>query len=704
MAVMRYKDTAYPVNELVQHVKRGTLALPDIQRPFVWQHTKVRNLLDSMYRGFPVGNLLFWETGTEAGARQIGESGRTSAPRLLIVDGQQRLTSLFAVMTGQQVLKDDFTTTRIRIAFRPSDETFAVTDAAIEKDPEYLADVSVLWSPEVSNRQVVREFLGKLERKRELDDAERDRLDEAIGRLINLTNYNFQVVELSADLDGDEVAEIFVRINSEGVTLNQADFILTLMSVFWDKGRRDLEEFCRSCLLPSRTGASPFNWFIEPKPDQLLRVVIAVALRRATLKQVYTVLRGREAETGKESPVRRDSQFAQLQAAQEHVLDLTNWHEFLDCIERAGFRSTKMISSQNALIFSYALWLIGRIDFGVPIDRLREVIARWFFMAHTTGRYSGSVETQVERDLSRLRDLSVGDSNAFAGTLSKIIDDTFTQDYFTITLPNELATSGAKSPVLLAYFAALNILDADVLLSTGKIRSRMDPAVLRKKGIERHHLFPQNYLKKVLGVTDASRINQAANMAMVDWNDNIAILDKAPDDYWSGQLAAKGIAPDILDRQVEWHALPTAWTKLSYDEFLAQRRVLMAKVIGNAFDLLSTTSYRADYPPSPLPGDAERRTSAFHGIKIADLLAAGLLAAGTTLTPSRGDDVVATVDADGNIVVDDERYDSPSGAAKAATGLGLNGWVYWVADTAQGEFTLAELRAAYAGDDPSSAS
>src|SRR5947209_8264284 len=145
MAETLYKETTYRVSLLTQSIQRGEIALPDIQRPFVWQATKVRDLFDSMYKGFPVGYLLFWETGAEPGARQIGVEIKQAVPRLLIVDGQQRLTSLFAVMTNSPVVRDDYTQGRIRIAFRPTDGTFAVSDAAIEKDPEFIPYISPIW-------------------------------------------------------------------------------------------------------------------------------------------------------------------------------------------------------------------------------------------------------------------------------------------------------------------------------------------------------------------------------------------------------------------------------------------------------------------------------------------------------------------------------------------------------------------------------
>jgi hypothetical protein len=118
------------------------------------------------------------------------------------------------------------------------------------------------------------------------------------------------------------------------------------------------------------------------------------------------------------------------------------------CYARLAAASEKMNSSDNALLFSYALWLFGRVDYGVPLDRLREVIARWFFMAHTTGRYSGTFESCFEQDAARFADLTPGDADGYIRILSKIIDDTMTADYWTITLPNGRTTWPHRPPSL----------------------------------------------------------------------------------------------------------------------------------------------------------------------------------------------------------------------------------------------------------------
>ena len=145
MAKTLYKDTGYLLDHLVEDILHGNIALPDIQRPYVWSSAKTRDLFDSLYRGYPVGTLMFWETGADLGTRQVGGGSSDRVAKLLIVDGQQRLTSLFAVLTGNPVLTKTFEEKHIRVAFRPTDERFEVTDVAIERDPEFIPDITALW-------------------------------------------------------------------------------------------------------------------------------------------------------------------------------------------------------------------------------------------------------------------------------------------------------------------------------------------------------------------------------------------------------------------------------------------------------------------------------------------------------------------------------------------------------------------------------
>lgn len=695
MASTIFRPTNFTLRNLVDNIGRGDIALPELQRPFVWANTKVRDLFDSMYRGFPIGYLLFWETGAEVGTRQIGtETKDAKVARWLIVDGQQRMTSLYSVMTGATVVREDYTESRVQLAFRPRDAHFAVWDATTDKNPEYLKDITHLW---VDYRAATSAFFARYEEARgPIDSATRNAWEDAFDRVRDLQSFPFSVVELDAAVDEEQVAEVFVRINSEGVKLNQADFILTLMSVHWDEGRKQLEDFARDSKVPS-TGASSFNWYISPSPDQLLRVAIALAFRRAVLRHAYSILRGKDLETGVTTAQSREQQFARLQVAQEDVLDLTNWHEYLKSLERSGYRGSKMISSANVVLYTYAIWLIGRTQYRVPLDQLREAIARWFFMAHTTARYSGSFETQAERDFSTISELADDPAVGFVGAINRIVADTLTADFWAITMPNELGTAAAKSPALLAYFAALNILDADALLSSSKVRERLDPAVTAKKGIERHHLFPREYLKRT-GIKDTRQINQIANMALVEWNDNIAIKDNEPAEYWPQQVSAKTyLSAERLARQEHLHALPSGWTEMAYTEFLSARRKLMAMVTREAFEALFEGSYQAVYPDPRTDPTQEEVVGATDETQIAiiDLIRAGLLAPGTILIPRGNVDSVAEVDEDGMLLLDGETYETLSAAGRAVAGTKVNGWKFWIADTPQGEVPLNVLRSEY---------
>ena len=310
MSEVLFKKVDYTVNKLLEDIEIGNIGLPDIQRPFVWNKTKVRDLFDSMYRGFPIGYLLFWENGLPGEHRLIGADRKQKAPVLLIVDGQQRLTSLYAVMRGKPIIDKNFSTTRIRLAFHPFEQRFEVTNSAIEHDPEWLADISVLWQKTTTLLTFVNKFIDQLKTRRPLSDTEREQVYQAIARVVDLQKYPLTALEVSSSVTEEQVADIFVRINSRGTPLNQANFILTLMSVFWDDGRKELEDFCQKATTYSSDGhPSPYNPYFAPAPDQLLRVSVALGFRRARLEYVYSLLRGKDLQTGEFSTERRDEQF-----------------------------------------------------------------------------------------------------------------------------------------------------------------------------------------------------------------------------------------------------------------------------------------------------------------------------------------------------------------------------------------------------------
>jgi len=576
-----FKQVNYDLNSLVKYIELGEIGLPDIQRPFVWKNAKVRDLFDSMYQGYPVGYLLFWQNGFSDDARVIGTDTKQKPPRLLIVDGQQRLTSLYAVVKRIPVVRENYGSELVHIAFNPLQEKFEVADAAIRRDKSYIPDISILWSKDTDLFEVVDRYLSELKVSREISSEEEKQIKKAISKLQSLLSFPFTALELSANINEENVADVFVRINSKGTPLNQADFILTLMSVFWDEGRAQLEHFCRDARKPSSGAPSPFNYFIQPDPDQLLRVSVGLGFKRARLKYVYSLLRGKDLETEQFSDERRIEQFEVLKKAQERVINLQYWHDFMNCIRLAGFRSGKMISSQNNLLFSYILYLLGRTEYDVEEFRLRRVIARWFFMSSLTGRFTGSPESAMEFDLARFREVKDGDG--FVNILERACDLALTEDYWKITLPNDLATSSPRSPSLFAYNAALVLRDARSLFSKLKVSELLDLSQGVRGAIERHHLFPKGYLE-TLGITDLRETNQIANYTLVEWGDNMKISDQSPANYLP-QLASR-FSKEELARMYHWHALPENWEQMDYRAFLEQRRELIAQVIMEGYKTL----------------------------------------------------------------------------------------------------------------------
>jgi hypothetical protein len=686
----------WTVQELVNGVTSGTVRLPDIQRPFVWSNSKVRDLIDSMYRGYPVGELMFWANRDGQHSRAIGGDPKSQDTTMQVVDGQQRLTSLYAVVRGLSVWRDDYSRERIRISFNPLTERFEVTTPAFERSADWIPDISTVFSDAIRAR---REYLTRLKQSqgRELPADIDDTAELAINRLNQLQAYLFQVVQIKDNINRETVADIFVRINSEGVSLSSADFILTWMSVFWEAGRSQLDNFARdsrftpegiSQITQARITWTPHNPYMTLAPGQVLRVVIALGLHRGRLQDAYNALRGRNPRTREIEPDQRERELERLKAGQIHVLKRLNWDEFLKVLERAGFRSREMITSHNTVLYTYALWLIGRVEFNVPVDELREVMARWFFMSQITGRYTNSPETRIQEDISRIDGIAA-DPVPFTNALTEQIEAAVPPDWWTATLPDDLYTSSTSAPAYAAYIAALNILDADVLLSTLKVKDWLNPSRRTVKGIEKHHLFPKDYLKTKLGLTSTKRINQVANLALVEWSDNIGISNDPPERYWPAQVTDKNIERDRRRRQEEWHALPEGWTSMEYDEFLLARRRLMAQVTHEGFKRLTDPNYVPD-----LTRPAAEPTGAGLVLpSLAELVSSGVMPAGTLVTAlDAEDELIAEITEDGQLKVGEHAYSSPGRAAHEHGSDRGDGWNYWLAHLGGEPVSLAALR------------
>ena len=575
------------LEDLIMEIENGKLGLPELQRGYVWKATKVRDLLDSMFKGYPIGYLMIWNPRDSLEkSKQIGTDDKDfSTPRSLVIDGQQRLTSLYAVINGEEIVDDEFNKKFIIISFNPLTREFEVGDNAKKRATDWIYNISEVFKNKSNSFNYITNKVQTIADDRKkcgtvLGDYDRQLIQQNITDLLSLGRFNVPTFEINGNADEESVAHIFVRVNSGGKALGQDDFILTLISVYWQEGRKKIEDFCRNSKIPKEKSA--YNYLFQPSAAHIVRIAMCFGFKRAKLYYAYRMLRGRDFGNDVDSDELRIERFDTLKSIIDKILNVQVWKDFLKCIMAAGFVSKALISSENAIVYSYCMYLIGKYEYNMDESSLRKMISKWFFMTATTGYYTGSPETDMESDLADLRAVKTAD--AFESLLESKIAAILTNDYFEITLPDNLENSASRNPSWFGYCAALNILDAKVLFSKLRTRELFDPtADGTRKALERHHLFPKAYLSKI-GITEDRERNQQGNYAFIEWTDNIEILDTSPAEYMKKKLAE--IPANERDAIYADHALPDNWEHMDYHEFLRQRRALMAKVVRRGYERL----------------------------------------------------------------------------------------------------------------------
>jgi hypothetical protein len=584
------------IASLMEDIERGVIALPDLQRPFVWEDTKVRSLLDSLFVGFPVGTLIFWHTSNDKDARALGAERPNLQATTLVIDGQQRLTSLCAVMRGVEVVGKDGATRQIKIAFRPRDGRFEVADAAIRNDPEFLENATVLWNGTHTKPQIRRDLVKALRDKgRAVDEKYEDAVERNLDRAHAIGDYRFPTVHIrktaatqDEEVTEEDVAEIFVRINNQGTRLGQADFVLTLLSVYHGELRDRIEERARAMSQGTVVGIDT---------QQLLRAICGVAFGRARMSAVYRYLRGIDPTTREADTDRRLKLLGQLDEAARECMEPTPWRDFLLGVKHAGFVSQTLVASKNAIVNAYAFYIRGR-NAGVAKNKLDGMLARWVFGSLLTARYSRSSETIFEEDLARVARLEADDPDGFVRALDDALGETITGDYWTHTLVSALETQKARAPAALAFRAAQVVLGTRALFSDQLLQNLLDPpAAAGRAASEAHHLFPKTWLHS-RGIQERRRVNQVANLADIGWHENSVIGGGGPAEYVPRLREKLAIDDDRWGRMCAEHALQLSWESMEYDEFLRGRRRRMADIIRVAFRQLGG---EPDAPPLTPP-------------------------------------------------------------------------------------------------------
>ena len=376
MSTQRYSVSPHPIETLLTWVKSGEIAIPEIQRPFVWDATKVRNLLDSLYQGYPVGYLISWRNPTVK-----LKDGSPSAGKRILIDGQQRVTALMAALLGQEVLTKDYELVRMRIAFHPGEERFEVRNPAIVKDKTWISDITEIFSPDASLFDLVEKYVSENETTR------KDVVYKVLEKARAIVNNHVGLIELAEDLDIETVTEIFIRVNSAGADLSQADFAMSKISVNESFGgnqlRKAIDYFCHLAVAPEFYSkieksdksfvASEFwpkmKWIkdvnddlYDPTYTDMLRVAFTSEFGRGRLQDLVALISGRNFETREYEEAIAEESFRKLKKGIESFINKTHFDRFSMILRSSGFVVSKLIRSQNAVNFAYILYLRGRAE------------------------------------------------------------------------------------------------------------------------------------------------------------------------------------------------------------------------------------------------------------------------------------------------------------------------------------------------------
>ena len=593
----KYTVTQYSVSSILGYIEAGDIAIPEIQRPFVWKGRQVRDLVDSLYNGYPTGYLIIWQNPVVK-----LKDGRDAVGKKVLIDGQQRITALMTAIAGHKILTEDYEEKTIRIAFNPlakdNEERFAVTTPAHINSTFWIPDISEVFKSDFDSYEFVDSYAEKN------PGVLKKEVNQRISQLLNIKSCQIGAILLVPQLDISEVTEIFVRINSQGKRLNEADFAMSKIAADEKYGgnslRKAVDYFCHLAVEPAfyaqlSTGDSDFmeteyaakmRWLKDDREDiydpdynDMLRVSFMHMFGRGKLGDLVSLLSGRDfADRTFKEEIAEES-FGKLTVGVKNFMNQYNFQQFVLSIKSAGFINSKLLNSKMTLDFAYTLYLILQQSGEIPKIEIKRCIQKWFVLSTLTSRYIGSPESQMDRDL---RGIS---AKGFKSFLEDNENALLSEAFWSVGLVQNLETSSVSSPFLNIYLAAQIFLGERSLLSNS---SKVSDLVSVAGDI--HHIFPKEYLKQS-GITDKSKYNQVANYAYLDTGVNISIGKREPADYFSAALAqcSTGVievgtitnADEFLEN-LDSNCIPqeiVGMTAQDYPEFLQKRRAMMAAKI-----------------------------------------------------------------------------------------------------------------------------
>lgn len=586
----------YSISAILGLIEAEDFVIPEIQRPFVWKRSQVRDLIDSLYNGYPTGYIITWKNPDV----QTKNGGKANGKKVLI-DGQQRITALMAAIAGKEVLDEDFNSDRIKIAFNPlaTDETkrFAVQDASHLKDKRWIPDISVVFDNDFDPFDFALEYCNNNE------GVKPNVVNKAITELKGIANRQIGVIELDHSLDIDEVTEIFIRINSKGTALSQSDFVMSKMAADTEHGgnmlRKTVDYFCHLAAKPefysqlihdsefqNSKYASKIKWIAndyddiyDPDYGDMLRVSFMHQFRRGKLADLVSLLSGRDFETKEYRDDIVTESYKKLDTGIQNFINEYNFAQFIMAIKGAGFVSHKLLNSDMTLDFAYTLYLMLLDDPTVPKAQIKRYLQKWFVMSTLTSRYIGSPETVMDRDMRSMAE------KGFLNYLEEVEASSLSESFWTVTLPQNLETSSVNSPAFNTFIAAQINLNCNSMLMTG---TKIADLVTISGDV--HHIFPKAYLKRN-GITTKTKYNQVANYIYIDTQINKAIQDDSPAVYFARvkqqcedkQIVLGNISDEkLLAVNLAENCVPSNIASMdvtSYDDFLIERRKMMAALI-----------------------------------------------------------------------------------------------------------------------------
>lgn len=602
-----YSNQHTTIEGLLGDIRNNNIAIPEIQRPFVWLPKQVRDLIDSLYKGFPTGYIILWQNPDIK-----LKDGTISGGKKVLIDGQQRITALMTAIAGKEIITKDYKTDRYRIAFNPyaalSNETdaeiFAVRTPAHEKSSNWIPDISIMFDSNFSSRKFINAYC---EKNPSMDP---DELEKIIDKLRAINQRQIGYILLSSEIDIDVVTEIFIRINSKGTALSQGDFVMSKIAADEDHGgntlRKAIDYFSHLAIEPSYYDYIKFHdngfndseympklaWLrddtetvYDPNCDDVIRVAFMHQFSRAKLADLVKLLSGRDFETKDYKAEIIDETYAKLKQGVLNFINQEYFSQFLIAIKSAGFINDKMVNSNMAIDFAYTIFLMLVKSKEIATQEIKSYVQRWYVLTVLLGRYSSSPETAFAKDLRRISEIGV------AATLKEIEDARLSDNFWNVEVVQNLSYSSTNNPTYLVYLAA-QIYFNDISMLSHNIPVKELIAL----GGDVHHIFPKNYLSK--NKYEKNMYNQEANYVFLDRQVHSAISDRAPYLYFaSAKKQCETGTSEIgsiydwkqLQANLEANCIPLDVFEMNaerYPEFLAKRRAMMAQKIRKFYESL----------------------------------------------------------------------------------------------------------------------